>query len=83
MAWQAEVIGIDLRRLVFPGETWASTNKTRRYGRSHRGQRLIAKVPHGHCFSRLGLNLDFPTIAFQWAVKARDPAESRASRGTT
>jgi transposase len=42
------VIGLDPRRLVFLDETWASTNMTRRYGRSRRGQRLIAKVPHGH-----------------------------------
>jgi len=42
------VIGIDPCRLVFLDETWASTNMTRRYGRSRRGQRLIAKVPHGH-----------------------------------
>lgn len=48
IAWHAEVIGIDPRRLVFLDETWASTNMTRRYGRSHRGQRLIAKVPRGH-----------------------------------
>ncbi len=33
---------------MFLDETWASTNMTRRYGRSRRGQRLIAKVPHGH-----------------------------------
>ncbi len=42
------MIGVDPRRLVFLDETWASTNMTRRYGRSRRGQRLIAKVPHGH-----------------------------------
>jgi len=42
------MIGIDPRRLVFLDETWASTNMTRRYGRSRRGQRLIAKVPYGH-----------------------------------
>jgi transposase len=42
------MIGLDPRRLVFLDETWASTNMTRRYGRARRGQRLIAKVPHGH-----------------------------------
>jgi len=42
------MIGLDPRRLVFLDETWASTNMTRRYGRPRRGQRLIAKVPHGH-----------------------------------
>jgi transposase len=42
------MIGLDVRRLVFLDETWASTNMTRRCGRSRRGQRLIAKVPYGH-----------------------------------
>ena len=42
------MIGLDVQRLVFLDETWASTNMTRRYGRSRRGQRLIAKVPYGH-----------------------------------
>jgi transposase len=43
--WRA---GIDPRRLIFIDETWAKTNMTRRCGRSPRGQRLVAKVPHGH-----------------------------------
>ena len=34
--------------LVFIDETWATTNMTRRYGRSRRGTRLVASVPHGH-----------------------------------
>jgi transposase len=42
------MIGLDPRRLVFLDETWAATNMSRRYGRSRRGQRLVAKVPHGH-----------------------------------
>ena len=37
----------DPKRLVFIDETWAKTNMTRRHGRSPRGIRLIAKVPHG------------------------------------
>jgi transposase len=41
-------VGLDPRRLVFIDETWASTNLTRRYGRSPCGTRLITKVPHGH-----------------------------------
>ena len=32
---------------MFIDETWAKTNMTRRHGRSARGTRLIAKVPHG------------------------------------
>jgi transposase len=33
---------------VFIDETWAKTNLTRTHGRCARGQRLLAKVPHGH-----------------------------------
>ena len=43
--WRA---GIDPRRLVFIDETWAKTNMTRARGRCARGQRLVAKAPHGH-----------------------------------
>ena len=39
---------LPVERLVFLDETWAKTNMTRRGGRSLRGQRLVAKVPHGH-----------------------------------
>lgn len=34
--------------MIFIDETWAKTNMTRLRGRAPRGQRLIAKVPHGH-----------------------------------
>ncbi len=33
--------------MIFLDETWAKTNMTRRHGRCLRGQRLVAKVPHG------------------------------------
>jgi transposase len=33
---------------VFLDETWTTTNMARRYGRSARGERLVAAVPHGH-----------------------------------
>lgn len=33
---------------MFIDETWAKTNLTRTHGRCARGQRLLAKVPHGH-----------------------------------
>jgi hypothetical protein len=33
--------------LVFIDETWAKTNMTRTHGRAPRGQRLVAKAPHG------------------------------------
>lgn len=32
---------------LFIDETWAKTNMTRTHGRSPRGERLLAKVPHG------------------------------------
>lgn len=33
---------------MFLDETWTTTNMARRYGRSNRGERLVAAVPHGH-----------------------------------
>ena len=45
MRYQAR---LDPRRLVFIDETWAKTNMTRTHGRCAKGQRLVAKVPHGH-----------------------------------
>jgi transposase len=46
--WRLEQSGLDPQRLVFLDETWAKTNMTRPRGRALRGERLIAKVPHGH-----------------------------------
>lgn len=46
--WKIEQSQYDARRLIFIDETWAKTNMTRLRGRSPRGERLIAKVPHGH-----------------------------------
>ncbi len=39
---------LDPERLVFVDETGASTKMARRYGRSPRGSRCRAPVPHGH-----------------------------------
>ncbi|MBC7433938.1 MAG: hypothetical protein H7345_17925 [Rubritepida sp.] len=39
---------VDPSRLVFIDETWANTNMVRTHGRSHRGQRLHAKLPYGY-----------------------------------
>ena len=39
---------LDPARLVFLDETWVKTNMTRPRGRARRGERLLAKVPHGH-----------------------------------
>ena len=46
--WKRYQGRLDPRRLVFIDETWAKTNMTRTHGRCARGQRLVAKVPHGH-----------------------------------
>lgn len=43
-----EQAGLSVERLVFLDETWVKTNMTRPRGRALKGQRLIAKVPHGH-----------------------------------
>jgi transposase len=46
--WQRYQGRLDPQRLVFIDETWAKTNMTRTHGRCRRGERLHAKVPHGH-----------------------------------
>jgi len=45
--WRHHQGRIDPRRLVFIDETWAKTNMTRTHGRARRGERLVARVPHG------------------------------------
>jgi transposase len=46
--WKRHQGKIDARRLVFIDETWAKTNMTPIRGWAPVGQRLVAKVPHGH-----------------------------------
>src|SRR3984957_10603122 len=46
--WKRHQNKVAAGRLIFIDETWAKTNMTRLHGRCARGQRLIAKVPHGH-----------------------------------
>jgi transposase len=41
-------LGLNPAKLIFIDETWAKTNMTRLRGRAPVGERLIAKVPHGH-----------------------------------
>jgi transposase len=45
---KAEQPSLDASRLVFIDETAVTTKMVRQYGRSPRGERLVAKVPHGH-----------------------------------
>ena len=47
-AWVEAQPDLDPERLVFIDETGASTKMARRYGRSPRGSRCRAPVPHGH-----------------------------------
>ena len=47
-AWRAAQPELDLKRLVFIDETGASTKMTRHRGRSLRGSRCLAAIPHGH-----------------------------------
>lgn len=46
--WRQTQGGWDPEHLVFLDETWAKTNLTRTHGWAPVGERLIAKVPHGH-----------------------------------
>ncbi len=46
--WRENQPGLDAGRLIFIDETWAKTNMTRLRGRAPVGERLVAKVPHGH-----------------------------------
>ena len=46
--WQAYQNRIDPERLVFIDETWTKTNMAPLRGWALRGERLGAKVPHGH-----------------------------------
>ncbi|TVQ74961.1 MAG: IS630 family transposase [Phycisphaeraceae bacterium] len=46
--WREEQPERDAHRLIFIDETWAKTNMTRLRGRAKRGERLLAKTPHGH-----------------------------------
>ena len=48
LRWRTHQGQIDPRRLVFIDETWAKTNMAPLRGWGPRGERLIAKVPHGH-----------------------------------
>ena len=46
--WTKRQSGIDPRRLVFIDETWTKTNMEPLRGWAPKGERLVAKVPHGH-----------------------------------
>lgn len=47
-AWFDKQPDLDPERLIFLDECGTSTKMARRYGRSQRGQRCRAPIPHGH-----------------------------------
>lgn len=47
-ALEAEQPKLEPARLVFIDETSVTTKMVRLYGRAPLGERLVAKVPHGH-----------------------------------
>jgi transposase len=48
LRWRAEMLGLDVRKLVFIDETGFRTNLVRLCGRAPRGKRLVAHAPYGH-----------------------------------
>jgi transposase len=47
-AWPALLADVEAGRLVFIDESGAKTNMARLYGRAPRGERVVARLPHGH-----------------------------------
>jgi hypothetical protein len=47
-AWFDNQPDLDPERLIFIDETGVDTKMARRFGRSPRGERCLAAVPHGH-----------------------------------
>lgn len=67
--WHEQFEGIDPDRLVFLDESGAKSNLCRTRGRCPVGQRLVAKIPHGHwktttIISAVGLRGPFAPAAF-------------------
>ena len=47
-AWFEQFAGVRVNQLVFIDEFRATTNMQRTHGRAPPGERVVAKVPHGH-----------------------------------
>jgi len=65
--WKDTRHTLDPGKLVFIDETGTATNMVRTRGRCERGQRLLAKVPHGHWKTTTfvaGLRFDAITAPF-------------------
>ena len=50
--WRQMQQGLDPTKRVFLDESGVKTNMARRHGRSKKGKRLVASIPHGHWKSR-------------------------------
>ena len=50
--WPGELAALPVERLVFVDESGAHTKMTRLHGRAPVGERLVARVPHGHYQTR-------------------------------
>lgn len=48
LRWRAEMLGLEVRKLVFIDETGFRTNMVRLRGRAPQGKRLVAHAPYGH-----------------------------------
>src|SRR6202012_3976726 len=76
-SWKAGQADKPSGRLIFIDETWATTNMTRLPGRSERGQRLLAKVPHGHWkTTTLIAALDFTGVRCSMVIDGAVNAEA-------
>ena len=69
LAWLESQPDLDPRRLVFIDETGASTKMARLRGRSKRGQRCRAAVPHGHWKTARHVELHANHVIFRGALK--------------
>jgi hypothetical protein len=60
LAWFEAQPELDPARLVFIDETGASTKMARLRGRAPRGMRCRAAIPHGHVWTPLSVQEEFP-----------------------
>jgi hypothetical protein len=49
--WRDLMRHLEPRRLICLDESGATTNMARRFGRSPRGERCLAAIPHGHVWT--------------------------------
>ena len=86
--WAARQRLVDPARLVFIDETWTKTNMAPLRGWSPRGERLPAKVPHGHWQDddlrrRLRHDRVEAPWLLDWADQRRDASASTSTRSSS